>query len=121
MAEKLSKKRKHLKKRKPKFRRLEVNNTKKISKSWRKPRGNHNKMRKRLRGKPKTVSIGYKSPESIRGVERNGMKKVRVFNPGDLEKLDKKTQEALIASGVGRKKRLEIMKTAEKLNVTVAN
>lgn len=110
-----------LKKRKPQFRRQETVRHKKLSTSWRKPKGRHNKMRVRERGKLRLVSVGYKSPESVRGLTRAGMKRVRVSNTQDLESLDNRTEQAIIASGVGRKKRLGIMKAAEELKVKIAN
>jgi len=110
------------KKRTPQFRRHEATkHHKKLSESWRKPRGKHSKMRARKKGKPCSVSIGYKSPEPVRGLTRAGKKRIRVFNVSDLKTVDAKSEQAVIASGVGRKKRLEIMKTAEELKIRVAN
>ena len=109
------------KKKKPSFKRHESFKHKKLKDSWRKPRGRHSKVRVRMRGKRKMPSIGYRNPLEIRGLTRSGYRDVRVSNISDIEKLDPKKERAVIAHGVGRKKRLEILKKAEELRIKVAN
>ncbi|MBL7206223.1 MAG: 50S ribosomal protein L32e [Candidatus Aenigmarchaeota archaeon] len=100
------------------FKRAKQSN-KKLKKVWRKPRGLDNKLKKKLKGRGKMPIVGYKKPSSIRGTV-GGKKIFRVFNVSDLKKTDKKGI-LLIASGVGKKKRLEILKNAEKQGLHVKN
>jgi len=89
--------------------------------SWRKPRGIHNKMRKRKKGRPPLVEVGYGSPREVRGLLSNGKRPVVVHNVEELEKIDKEKEIAVIASTVGKRKRLEIIKRAQELGIEIYN
>jgi len=89
--------------------------------SWRKPRGIHNKMRKKKKGKPPLVEVGYGSPREVRGLLSNGKRPVIVHNVEELEKIDKEKEVAVIASTVGKRKRLEIIKRAQELGIEIYN
>jgi large subunit ribosomal protein L32e len=119
--EKKAKDRARLKKKKPRFRRHECCKLSKLSDSWRKPRGSHSKVRQKHKGKPRMPGIGFKTPEEVRGLNARGYKEVRISTPSEIEKLDPKTEAAVIAGNVGRKKRLEIMKKAEDKGVRITN
>ncbi len=110
-------KKKHL----PKFRRQEWYRFKRLGDKWRKPRGSDSKMRVGGRGKPLTVSIGYKSPKTTRNVHPSGFVEVLVNNLRDLEGMDAHSQSVRIASGVGRKKREQIIAKSKELNLKVLN
>lgn len=117
----LRKERKRSMKKKPGFKRHETYRHAKLKGSWRKPRGKHSKMRQKHKGKGASPSIGYRLPEKVRGLNPMGYREVRVSTPSDVGKLDPKADMAVIASSVGRKKRLEIMKAAEDAGVGMAN
>ena len=88
---------------------------------WRRPKGIHNKIRKKLKGKPKPVETGYGSPNEVKGLLPNGKKPVLVYNVEDLQKVNKETDAIIIASTVGRKKRNEILKKAFEIGLEVWN
>jgi large subunit ribosomal protein L32e len=104
-----------MKRKKPKFKRQQ-SYLKKLDDKWRKPKGKDSKMRKGIRGKGKKVKIGYGSPKA----EKEKLPvKVRISTPKELENIDPKTQVVIIASSVGKKKRLEIMKIAEEREIKI--
>jgi len=89
--------------------------------SWRRPRGIHNKMRKRKKGRPPLVEVGYGSPREVKGLLGNGKRPVIIHNVEELEKIDKEKEIAVIASTVGKRKRLEIIKRAQELGIEIYN
>jgi len=89
--------------------------------SWRKPKGIHNKMKKKKKGRPPLVEVGYGSPREVKGVLSNGKRPVIVHNVEELERIDKEREIAVIASTVGKRKRLEIIKRAQELGIEVYN
>jgi large subunit ribosomal protein L32e len=109
------------KKVKPKFRRQEWFQVKRLGEKWRKPRGLDSKMRLCKKGKPAMPSIGYRSPKEVRGLHPSGLVEVMVRNPKELEKIDPKRHVARIASAVGRRKRSAIIKRAQELKIKVVN
>jgi len=108
------------KKRKPTFTREELHKQKRLKDKWRKPRGKDSKVRKEKRGKSKTPKIGYKNPESIRGLVK-GYRAKMVHNVKELSVVNQKEEAAIISRHVGRKKRNEIIKEANKLRITILN
>jgi len=113
--------RKKLKNRKPKFIRQDSHKKKRVKFSWRRPKGLHSKMRLELKGYRRNVEIGWGSPKEVKGLSSDGLEKITVNNIDDLKKLDAKKQGALISGNVGLKKRLEILKEAEKLKIKILN
>jgi large subunit ribosomal protein L32e len=109
------------KKRLPKFRRQEWFRFKRLGEKWRRPRGGDSKMRLCKSGKPPLVSIGYRSPKATRGTHPSGLSEVLVNNPRDLEGTDGRRQAVRIASGVGKRKREQIIAKAKELNLKVLN
>jgi len=105
----------------PRFKRQELWAQAMLKDTWRRPKGKHSKMRKQERGRGRIPKPGYGSPASVKGLNRQGFREIRVFNVPDLQRLDKSRESCLIASTVGRKKRLEILKKAEELGITVSN
>ena len=105
----------------PKFRRQEWFRFKRLGEKWRKPRGGNSKMRVSRSGRPPLVSIGYRSPKATRGVHPSGLREVLVNNPHDLEGIDGRKQAVRIASGVGKRKREQIIARTKELNLKVLN
>lgn len=94
---------------------------KRLGIKWRAPHGIHSKRREGERHHGMWPETGFRSPLEVRGKTRDGFNEVRVFNPDGLVKVNPKTDVAVIASTVGRKKRLQIMKAAEDRKITIAN
>jgi large subunit ribosomal protein L32e len=113
--------RKKIKKRTPKFLREEWFRYKRIPRNWRRPDGISSKMRMNLKYRPSKVRVGFRGPKEVRGLHPSGFKEVMIYNVKELEKVDPKTQAIRIGSTVGMKKRLEIAKEAEKLDIRVLN
>ena len=109
-----------LKKARPKFVREEAHRRKRLSKSWRKPKGFHSKMRLRKAGKPKRVAIGYRAPKETRGLNKFDSYSIKVSNLMDLGKV-KSTDFVLLDSKLGAKKKILIIKKAIELKLRIIN
>ncbi|UCF12845.1 MAG: 50S ribosomal protein L32e [Thermoplasmatales archaeon] len=113
--------RKQIKKRTPEFVREEWFRYKRISKSWRRPDGISSKMRINLKYRPSKARVGFRGPKKVRGLHPSGFEEVMAYNVVDLERVDPKKQAVRIGSTVGTKKRLEIAKRAEELEIRILN
>jgi len=109
------------KSKKPKFRRQESWRYKRVSEVWRKPDGIDSKMRKKVRGWPKSVEIGYRGPRVARGLHPSGYAEVLVRTVDDVNKIDPRTHAIRIAHTVGMKKRAEISLRAGEKGVHILN
>ena len=105
----------------PRFKRQELWAQATLKDTWRRPRGKHSKMRKQERGRGRIPKPGYGSPAAVKGLNRQGFREIRISNAKELESLDRTKDSAIIASTVGRKKRLEVLRKAEELGINVAN
>ncbi len=110
-----------MKEREPDFIRQESWRYVRVKESWRRPRGIDSKMRLKKKGKPPLPNIGYRVPKVVRGRHPSGFIEVLVYNVKELEGIDPKRYAIRIASTVGRRKRIEIIKTADKLGIKVLN
>jgi len=118
-----------MKKKKPEFARYGWRKKKKLSKSWRRPRGHDNKMREHIAAKGAMVNSGYRKKKEERGLHPSGVREVPVFNVNDLVKAVVAKEEtaaavpvaARIASGVGRRKREQIEEEAAARGIKVLN
>lgn len=113
--------RKQIKKRTPNFLREEWFRYKRLSKNWRRPDGITSKMRINLKYRPNKVRVGYRGPKDMRGFHSSGFEEVLVHNIKELQNIDNTIQAVRIGSTVGIKKRLEIQKEAEKLDIRILN
>jgi large subunit ribosomal protein L32e len=107
-------------KKKMKFSRQDSHKKKKLGDKWRRPKGLHSKMRLQKKGYKKIVKKGYGKDNKTKHLI-DGMKKVFVNNLKQLKNIDKKTEGIIISSKLGAKKRIEIIKQAEKDNIKILN
>ena len=105
----------------PEFVRQESWRYKRLNESWRKPKGIDSKMRLSVEGWPKIVKVGYRGPKITRGLHPSGYKDILVHNIDELKGLNPKTDAARLASGLGAKKRVELIKKAKEMGIKVLN
>ena len=86
---------------------------------WRRSRGRHAKLRQKWKSHTKMPSIGYGSPNEIRGMIE-GMKPVMVNNMNELMNVGK-DQIAIISGKVGMRKKVEMAKKALTMNIKFSN
>ena len=116
------KKRAEIGSRRPEFLRQEWHTRKRLQGvKWRKPVGDHSKMRQHYGYRRNVVSIGFGSPKGARHLHPSGFKEVRVWNVKDLERINPEQEAARVAHQVGMKKRLDIEAKAEELGIRVLN
>ncbi|MEM1897804.1 MAG: 50S ribosomal protein L32e [Sulfolobales archaeon] len=88
---------------------------------WRKPKGKDNPMRLKLKGYPPVATVGYRTPQIIRGLHPSGLKPVVVNNVADLSKYKPDEVIVYIGSSVSLRKRLEIVDKARSVGFLIAN
>ncbi len=88
---------------------------------WRRPKGIDNKIRMKRKGYPPIVTVGYRGPKSVRGIHPSGFIEVIVHNPRELMNINPETQAIRIASTVGVRKRIEIIREAVRRGIKVLN
>ncbi len=113
--------RKIVKGHKPVFIRRDVHKKKKLKRNWRKPTGLDSKIRRRLKGRQKRISQGYRSPRKVRGLHKSGLNQARVCSFTDLGKLNPKDDCIILSSTLGAKKKSEILSKANSLGFHVVN
>ncbi len=113
--------RKRKKAKKPDFRRQEGYRYKRLSDSWRRPKGRHSKLRKAEKARGSSPSVGHMSPPAVSGLTRQGYEPVHVSNKQALAGIDPARQAVVIRASVGKRKRAEIVKEAEKMKIKVLN
>ncbi len=108
--------------RRPEFLRQEWHRRKCLqSARWRKPVGDHSKMRQHYRYRRNVVSIGYGSPRGARHLHPSGFREVMVRNIADLDKIRPELEAARVAHQVGMRKRLQIEEKADELGIRILN
>lgn len=112
--------RKKIKSRKPEFIQQDYHKKRRLSKKWKRPTGLQSKMRHQFRGYNRRVKQGWRSPIEIRGYHGKGVEPILVNNVSDLNSV-KSDQGVVIASNVGLKKRLDIVKKAQELKLIILN
>ena len=92
-----------------------------LGEKWRKPTSRTNKTRKKLKGKKPMPVIGYGSCKAKKNMHPSGLFEVMVSNTKELEGIDKNKECVRILGSVGMKKKMEIVKTAEKMKIKILN
>jgi len=112
---------KQIKSKKPDFIRQDAHKKKKLSKKWRRPKGLHSKIRLKLRGRAKYVSVGYRGPKKVRYLHKSGLQQHIVRSIVDLEVLDAKKTCLIVSSSLGDRKRIIILKKAKERGFNILN
>ena len=102
------------------FNRQESKKRIEVPSSWKKPRGKHSNARLKKKSAAPMPSAGYRTDKAVRGLHPSGYKEVLVHNTSDVEDLEE-DEAAKIASKVGKKKRKDMLETAEENDVKVLN
>ncbi|KAJ2778690.1 60S ribosomal protein L32 [Coemansia javaensis] len=112
-----------VKKRTKPFVRVQSDRFKRVSESWRCPRGIDSRTRRRFKGTRPHPKIGYGSNKKTRFLLPDGFRKFTINNKKDLESLVmlNRTYAAEIGHAVGAKKRVALLERAKQLNVKVIN
>ena len=110
--------------RKPRFLRSDTARHSRLGKNrknmqkWRRPRGRHNKIRRKRFGYPKPVTIGYGTPRAKAGLIENK----QPFLVHNLKELQAVPQTGIvIIARIGAKKKLELIKVANERKLPLAN
>jgi large subunit ribosomal protein L32e len=85
---------------------------------WRKPKGKHNKIREKRKGRIKKVEVGYKREKRERG-KIKGKAPVLVKNQKEAEKIARGS--IIIIGKIGRKKRKELEKKIKEKGGEILN
>lgn len=100
-------------------------NRKRVLPRWRKQRGIDSKKRIKRNFMGAEPTIGYRNPESIRGVRANGKRIVIVRNAEELNKLIKSKGlegcDVTVSKSVSLRKRIAITEIAVKSRINVTN
>ncbi|MEM4282348.1 MAG: eL32 family ribosomal protein [Candidatus Woesearchaeota archaeon] len=109
-----------IKSKKPEFVRQDFGKKLRLAKTWRKPKGLHSKLRHHIKGQGRKPEPGWGSPSEVKGLQ-NDLIPVLVHNIQEIDRLEPKRHGAVIASSVGIKKKIEIVKVALQRNITLLN
>jgi len=85
---------------------------------WRAPKGRHSKTRKKRKGYPIKVMVGFRQKREERNRIKN-QKPVIVNNLKELEKIKK--EEIAIIGKIGMKKKIEMAKVAKEKGISIHN
>nr|MBI4156849.1 50S ribosomal protein L32e [Candidatus Woesearchaeota archaeon] len=112
--------REKIKSRKPKYLRQDAHRVKKLDKKWRRPRGMHSKMRKRLKSYRRNPEIGYGSPKEVKYLNKEGLMPVLIKSKKDIESANE-NNILIISRTIGLKKKLEILRQVKGRGLKVEN
>lgn len=85
---------------------------------WRRPRGRHNKIRRKRFGYPLQPGVGFCSPKASSGKINNKVPML-IHNLKELSKATK--NNVIIIARVGAKKKLDLLKKAAEMNLEIIN
>ena len=105
----------------PEFIRQDAHKKPRVGTNWRKPRGRQSKMRLQLAGYRAIVKTGYGTPKILKDCNRDGLKQVMVNSLGCLENIDATKEGIIVASSIGTRKKIQILKIALEKNIAVLN
>lgn len=103
------------------FRKQESSRYKRVSESYRRPRGFHSKMREHRKGNLRLPEAGFRAPIETRGFHPCGLQETLVFNESMLTSLDPKLYAIRISATVSHPKKAKIADGAKKLGIKVLN
>lgn len=105
------------------FNRFHSDRYKRIGKSWRRPRGIDNRIRKKASGQIKMPSKGYKTDKNARHLIENGFRPVLIRNVTDLQPLisNNKFYCGVVEHSVSAKKRIDIFYKAMEYGIKLVN
>ncbi len=113
--------RNQIKNKKPLFIRQDTHKRKRLDLKWRKPKGIHSKIRHHFKGRRKMPSPGYGSPRKVKGMHASGLKIMNVVSAEGFKEIKKEKEGIIIPKSIGFKKRLQILKRAKDLGISVLN
>jgi large subunit ribosomal protein L32e len=113
--------RKALKAKKPNFLREDYQKRACIPLPWRRPRGLHSKLRHRFAGHRALANPGYGSPKEAYGLSPSGYEQILIHTLNELQKLNSKTQGAILGSTIGLPRKIALLTEAKKLGIKVLN
>ena len=105
------------------FYRFKSHNIRRLCTGWRKPHGIDNPMRRRYKGYAAMPKIGYRTEKALRYRTDDGMLRINVESPKDLDMLmmQNSTMAAVISANVSQKTRKAIVERARDLAIKVIN
>jgi len=112
--------RKALKSKRPEFKRQDAHKIKSLTPGWRRPSGLHSKMRHNMKGYRRVVSQGFRSPVVVRGFHPKGETKL-CCSFTDLQNAKDDNMLVMLAGNLGQKKRIDLVKKADELKLTIVN
>jgi large subunit ribosomal protein L32e len=113
--------REKINRKRPLFRQQESWRYKRLKNRWKKPFGVDNKMRKKVKGWPKYVEVGYRGPKMTRGLHPSGYEEVLIRTLDDVDDINSKTKAIRIYHTVGNRKRVEILEKTRERKIQVLN
>jgi large subunit ribosomal protein L32e len=78
-------------------------------------------MRRKIKGWPPVVSVGYRTPKRLRALHPSGFKERLIYNPDQLQEIDPKSQAIRVAHTVGKRKKMKILTEAKRRQIHVLN
>ena len=104
---------------------MQAKKRKRVKERWRVQRGLDSKKRMKKAFAGAEPTIGYRNPESIRHIMSNGARAYLVHNEPELKEMmgnpNIEKFDVIIAKGVGKLKRKQIIESAKKGGIRVRN